>query len=1022
MNDETKPRRTMHLFAVLLKVLLQRTPDDLSGGQISQLIKGRAERYQRDGLLSLPGLVQEALESERLYCEKNDPKRKRGRPSEAQPDDDPFTCSKRELEFVRLVDRGYIAKAGQMCRVGGEYITRSPSEFKEVDGKQVSAADDIKCKFPPSSADKIRSDVIQDLLNLQEEDLPPLQPTIVSEEDVLKECGPGQQGAAGLSGVDVQSFIRMLVSHGEESKGLRVQVARLATLLTTKNVKWSVLAPARAGRLVVLEEVDSGKARPIVVGEAMMRIMSRIIVKKDKAHITKICGALNLGVGVNGGVEGLIHCFERLYQGEDPQPDPLDPLINALIDASNAFNKLIIELAILRMRVLWPRGAQYVFNCYRGIAAVLWRDKRPGSSLWILLRDGLAQGDPLAMAVFCMATIGVLKAACKEVAALAGSAAGLHGQPDDLPPPPEGDEWRPDCRGGDGGRLEPPLKLVEKVKRDRMMVVGAFADDVQAYGPVSKQIALIKAIKKHGEPVGIELNLRKTVVVIKDESDRAVVESKLQTEGVPARIAVSARNLGSVLGPEAAKRAFVDSKVQEIAKQIERLIEIAPHHPHQVYTVLRLSVLPRVTYLQRTTPVPTEVYQPVEDAMVSKAIPYLLKWEMISEAQRLMVGLPVRDGGLALLDVRKAAVSQYTASLEATAVLQSLILDRVGGIDSKQREAHMTHFVKVAASKRQERRAATKAEAQALIDGEAVLPVGAPQLPSMMRRALKRARECQLRGTGLIYTLMPSKVLGLNLDAVVLRDSIAVRYHYPTLHAATEVCTADGCNEPATLEHSLSCSKGGNVIRRHNAPLRTLQDIALITLGDPRNQKGFVKWEPVIRTAEEAARINAATRARSNGAPIREVNGLKGDLALKGLVQYESGVLVIDGRCTFPDAMTNRTKETKGLLAEQEKEKRVKHQAACSIKQMSFLPAVWTTCGAKGDAFIKLVDMLSERLSERWHRSKGRCKAWINARLAIAIAKATSACMRNLRGSLSEAANAMPLYDGAAIAGGVVRF
>ena len=85
---------------------------------------------------------------------------------------------------------------------------------------------------------------------------------------------------------------------------------------------------------------------------------------------------------------------------------------------------------------------------------------------------------------------------------------------------------------------------------------------------------------------------------------------------------------------------------------------------------------------------------------------------------------------------------------------------------------------------------------------------------------------------------------------------------------------------------------------------------------------------------------------------------------------------------------------------------------------MTFLPAVWTTCGAKGDSFIKLVDMLSERLSERRNRSKGRCKAWINARLAIAIAKA----IRNERGSLSEAANDMPLYDGAAIMGGVVRF
>ena len=479
-----------------------------------------------------------------------------------------------------------------------------------------------------------------------------------------------------------------------------------------------------------------------------------------------------------------------------------------------------------------------------------------------------------------------------------------------------------------------------------------------------------------------------------------------------------------MLGPDDAKRAYVESKVKNIAQQIKGLIDTAPHHPHQVYTVLRLSILPRVTYLQRTTPVPAESYKLIEDVMVATVIPYLLKWELISEAQRLMVGLPVRDGGLALLDVRKTVVPQHKASLEATAVLQSLILDQIGTIDASQREAHIHHFVKVAAAKRQERRAATKVEALGLVNGEAALSEGSPQLPQTMRHALARARDCQPRGAGLIYTLLPSSLLGLKLDAIVLRDSIAVRYNYPTLHAATETCTADSCGEPYTLEHALQCRFGGNIVRRHNAPLRVLQEIALTALGDPRNIKETVRWEPVVRSEAEAAALNVA-RAQAGaeqGGRHRAAKALKGDLAIKGLVQHGNGLLIIDGRCTFPDGQTAQNKATKTLLADQEKEKRDKHQAACAIKHMSFLPAVWTTCGAKGDAFIKLVDLLSERLAERWDRAKGRCKAWINGRLAIAIAKATSACIRNLRGSLSEAANELPLYDGAAIAGGVVRF
>lgn len=388
-----------------------------------------------------------------------------------------------------------------------------------------------------------------------------------------------------------------------------------------------------------------------------------------------------------------------------------------------------------------------------------------------------------------------------------------------------------------------------------------------------------------------------------------------------------------------------------------------------------------------------------------------------------MVGLPVRDGGLALLNVTKLADSQYTSSQKSTAVLQSLILDQVRTLDPNQRDAHMAHFAAAAAARRQDNVNKTKAEASALEEGTAILQDGSPQLPSTMRRALARARDCQKRGAGLIYTLLPSKLLGLTLDSVAFRDSIAVRYNYPTLHAAVETCTADRCGEPYTLEHALQCRYGGNIIQRHNAPLRALQEIVQTALGDPYNTRGTVKWSPVVRSKVEADALNA--RARDNnpqGDRIRLATELKGDLAIKGLIQLGAGILIIDGRCFFPDGQSAQQKTAEELLAHHENEKRDKYQAACAVKHLSFIPAVWTTCGAKGNAFIKLVSLLSERLAERWGRPKGRCKAWINGRLAIAFAKATSACIRNLRGSLSEAANDMPLYDGAAIAGGVIRF
>ena len=141
------------------------------------------------------------------------------------------------------------------------------------------------------------------------------------------------------------------------------------------------------------------------------------------------------------------------------------------------------------------------------------------------------------------------------------------------------------------------------------------------------------------------------------------VEEKLRREGCPAKVTCTARSLDSVLGPDEDKRAYVEAKAEDIAKHIECLVETAPDHPHKVYTGLRLSVLPRITYLQRTAQATPEAYKAIENAMTKTMIPYLLQWEMITEAQRLMVGLPVRDGGLALVDVRKSDLPQHRASV-----------------------------------------------------------------------------------------------------------------------------------------------------------------------------------------------------------------------------------------------------------------------------------------------------------------------------------------------------------------------
>ena len=50
-----------------------------------------------------------------------------------------------------------------------------------------------------------------------------------------------------------------------------------------------------------------------------------------------------------------------------------------------------------------------------------------------------------------------------------------------------------------------------------------------------------------------------------------------------------------------------------------------------------------------------------------------------------------------------------------------------------------------------------------------------------------------------------------------------------------------------------------------------------------------------------------------------------------------------------------------------------------------------------GHSALKLVDALAERLRKEWQRPKGLVRAWVRMRLSLAVARATSACIRGNR-------------------------
>ena len=76
-----------------------------------------------------------------------------------------------------------------------------------------------------------------------------------------------------------------------------------------------------------------------------------------------------------------------------------------LIDARNVFNEENRTAMIWAVRHECTSGAQFTFNCYRHWATLVFQDTGDRSGHFLHIKEGVTQGDPLAMIAY---GIGVL--------------------------------------------------------------------------------------------------------------------------------------------------------------------------------------------------------------------------------------------------------------------------------------------------------------------------------------------------------------------------------------------------------------------------------------------------------------------------------------------------------------------------------------------------------------------------------------------------------------------------------------
>jgi hypothetical protein len=137
-------------------------------------------------------------------------------------------------------------------------------------------------------------------------------------------------------------------------------------------------------------------------------------------------------------------------------------------------------------------------------------------------------------------------------------------------------------------------------------------------------------------------------------------------------ITTGTRHLGAAVGTDDFKHSYVNKKVDSWIQCVKTLSDIASSEPHAVYAAYTHCLQSQWTFLCRTMPGTCELFQPLEDAIRQVLIPSLLRRE-INDLERDLLSLPARMGGMGISKPTDESVIANTNSVYVSEPLVRLV-------------------------------------------------------------------------------------------------------------------------------------------------------------------------------------------------------------------------------------------------------------------------------------------------------------------------------------------------------------
>ena len=216
-----------------------------------------------------------------------------------------------------------------------------------------------------------------------------------------------------------------------------------------------------------------------------------------------------------------------------------------LIDAHNAFNEENRTAMLWAVRHEWPSGAQFTFNCYRHWATLVVRDIGDGSGHFLHSKEGVTQGDPLAMIAY---GIGV-------------------------------------------------LPLIRELWNAHPWVTQPwYADDAGAGGKFTNIMEHLRDLQARVPARGYYPDPTKRILVV-DPGNVARAEEHFRRLGI--KVVTGHRYLGGYIGDKEAEGRWLAEKIKGWIESVEILAKVYQKHPQSAYAGLQKSLQQEWAFVQR---------------------------------------------------------------------------------------------------------------------------------------------------------------------------------------------------------------------------------------------------------------------------------------------------------------------------------------------------------------------------------------------------------------------------------------